>query len=152
MWQAGVGVSLPLYRKRLAGGVAEAEAQLRAGQQQVDSIRLQLRFRTRERLAQLEATEGMERLYGQGIVPQDEMSVEAAVANYQAGKVPFIAVLEALTTLYNDRVAHLRLIANHERIRASLEEASVEAMVAGGAGSMPGGSRGSAEAGSMGNR
>jgi len=54
------------------------------------------------------------------------MSVEAAVANYQTGKVPFIAVLEALTTLYNDRATHLTLLANHARIRASLEEASLE--------------------------
>jgi hypothetical protein len=52
--------------------------------------------------------------------------VDAAVANYQSGKVPFIAVLEALTTLYNDRASHLSLLANHERIRASLEEASLE--------------------------
>ena len=36
------------------------------------------------------------------------MSVESAIANYQAGKVPFVAVLEALTTLYEDRVALTR--------------------------------------------
>jgi hypothetical protein len=35
-------------------------------------------------------------------------------------------VLEALTTLYNDRATHLALLANHERTRASLEEASLE--------------------------
>jgi hypothetical protein len=40
--------------------------------------------------------------------------------------VPFVAVLEALTTLYNDRASHLGLLANHERIRASLEQASLE--------------------------
>ena len=126
MWQAGVGVTLPLYRKRLSSGQAEAEAQVRASARLAESVGLQLRFRTQERLAQLEATQKIARLYGQGIIPQDRMSVEAAVANYQTGKVPFIAVLEALTTLYNDRATHLGLLANHERIRASLEEASLE--------------------------
>jgi hypothetical protein len=50
-----------------------------------------------------------------------KIAPEAALANYQTGKVPFIAVLEALTTLYNDRATHLRLLANHEQTLASLE-------------------------------
>jgi outer membrane protein TolC len=126
MWQAGFGVSVPLYRKRLSAGLAEAEAQARSLERLVESVRLQLRFRTQERLAQLQATGKIAELYRRGIVPQDRMSVDAALANYQTGKVPFIAVLEALTTLYNDRATHLKLIASHEQIRASLEEASLE--------------------------
>ncbi len=159
MWQAGVGISVPLYRKRLWAGVAEAEAQLRSTQSAIESIRLQLRFRTQERLTQLKTTERVATLYGEGIVPQDRMSVEAALANYQTGKVPFIAVLEALTTLYNDRTTHLRLLANHEQTLASLEEASLDpssGMVpgAGGGGSPSMGGAGASTSGSggMGNR
>jgi outer membrane protein, heavy metal efflux system len=126
MWQAGVSFSLPLARKRLAGAQAEAEAQSRASARAADSLRLQLRYRTAERLAQLAATETIARLYDEGVIPQGRMSVDAAVANYQSGKVPFIAVLEALTSLYNDRATHLGLLASHEGIRASLEEASLE--------------------------
>jgi outer membrane protein TolC len=143
MWQAGIGISIPVYRKRLSAGVAEAEAQLRSSQSAIESVRLQLRFRTQERLTQLKTTERVANLYGEGIVPQDRMSVEAALANYQTGKVPFIAVLEALTTLYNDRATHLRLIANHEQTLASIEEASLDptsGMVAGAGGMAVGGS------------
>ncbi len=139
MWQAGIGISVPFYRKRLRAGQAEAEAQLLSRQSAIESVRLQLRFRTQERLTQLKTTERIATLYGEGIVPQDRMSVEAALANYQTGKIPFIAVLEALTTLYNDRATHLRLLANHEQTLASLEEASLEAtsaMASGGAGGM----------------
>lgn len=160
MWQAGVGMSVPLHRKRLWAGVAEAEAQLRSTQSAIESMRLQLRFRTQERLTQLKTTEKVATLYGEGIVPQDRMSVEAALANYQTGRVPFIAVLEALTTLYNDRTTHLRLLANHEQTLASLEEASLDptsGMVtgAGGAGPNMSGSGGGASTGAsggMGNR
>jgi outer membrane protein TolC len=139
MWQAGIGISIPLYRKRLSAGLAEAEALQRSSQSVVDSVRLQLRFRTQERLTQLKTAERVATLYDQGIVPQDRMSVEAALANYQTGKVPFIAVLEALTTLYNDRATHLRILASHEQTLASLEEASLEptsAMASAGAGGM----------------
>lgn len=143
MWQAGVGISVPLYRKRLSAGLAEADAQLRSTQSVIESVRLQLRFRTQERLIQLKTTEKVATLYGEGIVPQDRMSVEAALANYQTGKVPFIAVLESLTTLYNDRATHLRLLANHEQTLASLEEASLDptsGMVSGAGGMAVGGS------------
>jgi outer membrane protein TolC len=126
MWQAGASISLPLQRKRLSSGQAEAEAQARASARLTESVRLQLRYRTHERLAQLAATARIAALYEQGVIPQGRMSVDAAVANYQSGKVPFIAVLEALTSLYNDRAAHLALLANHERIRVSLDEASLE--------------------------
>jgi outer membrane protein TolC len=163
MWQAGIGVSLPVYRKRISSGVAEAEAQRRSAERLVESVRLQLRYRAQERLAQLEATERIATLYGEGIVPQDRMSVDAALANYQTGKVPFITVLEALTTLYNDRTTHVGLLANHERIRASLEEASLEETsgmtpaggtgMPGGGGSLTGaGSAGMSGSGSMSNR
>ncbi len=37
MWQAGVGVTLPVHRKRLASGLAEAEAQARASARLADS-------------------------------------------------------------------------------------------------------------------
>jgi outer membrane protein TolC len=106
--------------------VAEAEAQLRSAEAVLQSIELQLRFRTQERLAQLEASQTAATLYADGVVPQDRMSMDAALAGYQAGRAPFIAVLEALTTLYLDRGALVALQAAGTRIRASLEEASLE--------------------------
>jgi hypothetical protein len=54
------------------------------------------------------------------------MSVEAAVASYETGRVPFVTVLEALTTLYGDRVTLVRLLAGQSRLRASLDEAGLE--------------------------
>jgi len=127
MWQAGVSVTLPLNRKRRASGVAEAEALLSAARSRLDAVELQLRLRTQERLAQLAAARKVATLYSEGIVPQDRMSVEAAIASYQSGRLPFITVLEALTTLYGDRSTLVRLLAGQARIRASLDEASLEA-------------------------
>ena len=126
MWQAGIGVTLPLWRKRIDAERAEAEIRQRSTERQRDSLRLQLRYRNQERLARLRATERTVRLYESGIVPQDRMSVESAVASYQVGKVPFVAVLEALTTLYRDRVTLKRLLARHAQLRAGLAEMSLD--------------------------
>lgn len=132
MWLAGVGISLPFGRGRLASQKAEAEAGARASESAARSTRLQLRFRTEERLAQLEATEKIAKLYAAGIIPQGQLAVEASIANYQTGRVPFVTVLEALQTLYDDRATHLGLVASHARIRTSLEEASLEDTTGGG--------------------
>jgi cobalt-zinc-cadmium efflux system outer membrane protein len=129
MWQAGIGVTLPVNRSKRAGAVAEAAAITRTSERIVESVDLQLRYRTQERHARLKMTEKIARLYEQGIIPQDQMSVEAAIASYQTGKLPFVAVLEAQTTLYGDRWTRARLLADHARLRVSLEEASLEADV-----------------------
>jgi cobalt-zinc-cadmium efflux system outer membrane protein len=140
MWQAGLGVTLPLQRGRRAAAVAEAKALTDGSQRLVESVELQLRYRTQERFTRLKSAEKIIALYDKGIVPQDRMSVEAALANYQTGRVPFVTVLEALATLYGDRWTLARLLADHARLAASLDEASLEAnaeMTAAG-GSTPG--------------
>jgi outer membrane protein TolC len=134
MWQAGVGLSLPLYRTRPRSGVSEAQARVRASERGAQAVQLLLRFRTQERVAQIKTTERIAGLYGQSIIPQDQLSVDAAISNYQVGKIPFVTVLEALSTLYSDRSTYLGLLSNHAMLRANLEEASLEAGPA-----MPGG-------------
>jgi len=139
MWQAGVGVTIPAYRGRRHAAVAESEAARRAAVLQAEALRAQIRFRTRERDAQLRAAERMATVYADGLLPQARLSYEASIASYQAGKVPFLTVLEALSTLYKDRIDHLRVLAAHERIKASIAEASLEAtseMPSGGAAGM----------------
>jgi outer membrane protein TolC len=126
MWQAGVGITLPVQRGRRAAAVAEAAALVRASERFAESVELQLRYRTQERFTRLKSAEKILGLYQQGIIPQDRLSVEAAIGSYQSSRLPFIAVLEALQTLFGDRATLARLTAEHERLVASLEEASLE--------------------------
>jgi len=113
----------------------------------------------------------MAAIYADGLIPQARLAYEASIASYEAGKVPFLSVLEALSTLYRDRIDNLRLLAAHQRIEASIAEASLEATsempsggvagmgalagAFGGAGEMAQGASGQAAAGpattSMGN-
>jgi outer membrane protein, heavy metal efflux system len=148
MWQAGVGVTLPFRRARRSAAVAEATALSQASSRLVESLELQVRYRTEERLTRLRSTERIIDIYRRGIVPQDRMSMEAAIASYQSGKVPFVAVLEALQTLYGDRTSLARLGADHARLLASLEEVSLESSSEMLAGSEA--SRGTSVTGAMG--
>jgi outer membrane protein, heavy metal efflux system len=127
MWQAGVGLTLPLSRGRRRAALAEAESELRAAEARAQAVGQQLRFRTAERLARLASIQRLVALYEQGLVPQGALAVEAATASYQAGRVPFTAVLESMGAHSDDRGALVRLLAARARVWTSVEEASLEA-------------------------
>jgi outer membrane protein TolC len=155
MWQAGVSVTLPLARARRRAAVAEANASALSVGAGLSAAVLQLRLRTQERLVQLSAARRIATLYSEGVIPQDRMSVESAIANYQTGRVPFVTVLEAIATLYGDRQAHVRVVAAAQTTLAALEEASLEAtsdlpvLAAAGGGASMAGSAAPAWPGSM---
>lgn len=127
MWQAGVGVNLPVHRGRRRAAVAEAEARGRGAARQLEALRAQLRFRTEERAAQLQAAETLARLYADAVLPQARLAYEASIASYQAGRVPFLSVIEALSGLYQDRAGLLGVLTAHERVKVALQEGSLEA-------------------------
>jgi outer membrane protein TolC len=126
MWLAGVGISWPFNKKARESAVAEAELRAKGGSHVVESVGLQLAYKTRERVTRAKALEKLVALYDGGIIPQDQMTVEATITSYQTGKVPFVSVLEAMTALYADRWARAGLVADHARLLAGLREASLD--------------------------
>jgi outer membrane protein TolC len=126
MWLAGVGISWPFSKKARESTIAEAEIRAKGGSHIIESMGLQLAYKTRERYTRARALEKLVALYDGGIIPQDQMTVEATLTSYQTGKVPFVSVLEAMTALYADRWARAGLVADHARLLAGLREASLE--------------------------
>jgi hypothetical protein len=126
MWLAGVGFSWPRDRKSRESAVAEAEIRAKGGSYVAESMGLQLAYKTRERFTRAKALEKLVALFDGGIIPQDQMTVEASITNYRTGSVPFVSVFEAMTALYADRWARAGYLADHARLRASLREASLD--------------------------
>jgi outer membrane protein TolC len=128
MWQVALGVSLPIFAgSRQRPLLAAAEAEIRIEEARASSARQELEFRTRERFANLAAALKVARLYNEGVLPVDQLSLESAIASYRTGKVPFVTVLEALNTLYGDRSLLLTRLAEVEKWRVSIAEADLQA-------------------------
>ncbi len=128
MWQVGVGITLPIYAgSRQRPRLAAAEADLRSEEARADSTRRELEFRTRERFENLAAVLKVARLYDEGVLPVDQLSLESAIATYRTGKVPFVTVLEALNTLYADRSIYRARLAEAEKLRVAIDEADLQA-------------------------
>lgn len=127
MWQVGLGVTLPIHiGSRQKPLLAAAEADLRSEQSRRSSAALELELQTRERLQNLDATLRVARLYREGVIPTDQLSLESAIATYRTGNVPFVTVLESLNTLYADRALYLARLADAEKWRVTIDEGDVQ--------------------------
>ncbi len=147
MWQVGVGVSLPIWiNRRQQNQLAEARALVSEQTAQTEVVARELEVRTRERIAQLETANEVAVLYDEKIVPLDQLSYESALASYQAGKVPFITVFDAVNVLYADRASYLGRLAEAAKWRVAIDEASLQTTSMSGAPSMASGSTGSTTA------
>lgn len=127
MWQVGVGINIPLWiERRQQNQLAEAQAVVRGRTADNDTVIRELELRTRERMAQLEAALRIAALYREKVLPLDDVSLESALASYQAGKLPFISVLDALNTLYSDRAIYASRLAESAKWRVAIDEASLQ--------------------------
>lgn len=137
MWQVGVGVTLPVYAgSRQRNRLRETEAEARAREASLSATSQELDFRTRERFESLQAAVRVAKLYRDGVLSIDQLSLESALASYRTGRVPFVTVLDALNTLYGDRATYLTRIADSEKWRIAIAEADLGATAAmSGAGS-----------------
>jgi len=127
MWQVGLGITLPIYAgSRQRPRLLASQAELRSAEASLSSVSLELEFRTRERFESLNAALRVARLYLEGVLPVDELSLESAISSYRTGKVPFVTVLEALNTLYADKALYLTRLADAEKWRAAIDEADLQ--------------------------
>ncbi len=126
MWSAGIGVSVPLWAgKKQRPLVASARSEAAAAAAREESLRRTIEGLTQQRLVRLRQLAEEAKLDAEGVLVQDRLSVESALASYRTGAVPFVTVLEALSTDFTDRRAAVGRLADLIRARADLEEYSL---------------------------
>ena len=127
MWSVGVGVSVPLFAgARTRPVVAEAEGLADSAATSEAALRALARARAEARLVRMRQLADEARLDSDGVLVQDRLSVDAALASYRTGAVPFVTVLEALGTFYQDRRAAVGRLAGFLRASADLKEAALD--------------------------
>lgn len=144
MWQAGVSVPLPLWAaSKQSQAVSEYRLRGQAAESGVETTRRLVRQRLEERRAMLTALIETNRLYRSGVLIQSDATVSSSLAQYKVGRVPFAAVLEALTGYLADLVSFYESVAAAQRIDIAQRELSLEPVAGsalGGGAAMPGSS------------
>ncbi|MDL2718294.1 MAG: TolC family protein [Acidobacteriota bacterium] len=127
MWSAGVGVSVPLWAGRKQRPlIVEARSLFEAASATEASLQRQALARTEERLIRIRQLGDESRLDSEALLVQDRLAVDAALASYRAGAVPFVTVLEALSITFTDRRGAVGRLADLLRADADLREFSLD--------------------------
>jgi outer membrane protein TolC len=123
MWTVGFSIGLPVcaHRKQQKA-VAEESWRKQAEGHEVEAVRTLLRQRIRERVAQLASDEASIRIYRQGLLVQSKASFKASLAQYEAGKVPFLTVLESLDGWVADQSGYLQALSQAQAQDIALRE------------------------------
>lgn len=128
MWQVGFSISLPIWSKqKQQRAVSEQEYRRRASGSETQNVQNLLAQRIQERTAQFEAARETLRLYQSGLLVQSEASFQANLAQYEAGRAPFLSVLEALNGWVADRGGYLQAVAQAEAVQIAQEEFNLSA-------------------------
>ncbi len=115
-----LGLNLPVYFwSKQDERVEEVQSNLRAEKEQRNNTWDQIRDRI-ERMAQsIERDTAQEELYRKKIIPDTEQALESSLADYQAGRIEFLSVLDNLMTLFRARID---LVRRTTRIQSALAD------------------------------
>jgi len=117
----GFSVNVPIYRKRLAAGVREAESRVVAGTRQYDSLRDRTAESVKDLYAQATSQYDLVRLFREDIIPKAEQTLEVSQAAYQVGDVDFLQLIDNWEQLLRFRIAYHRLESQLQQTLAALE-------------------------------
>jgi len=143
MWQLGISVGLPIFAGQKQNRAIDENEQRRIGDAQAaEALRQILRLRTRERLSTLSALNRTNQQYRTQVLVLSAASARSTLSQYEVARVPFAAVLEALSGYISDLASYFGSVADAQLVTIAQQEVSLDPVPsmggAGGAGAMPG--------------
>jgi len=122
MWQASLGIEIPLYWwRKQSKGVEEAARSLGEARHNYERTRQELLFEVKDNFVMAKTADTLVRLYGTAIIPQASLSLESATAGYEVGKVDFLTLLDNLITLLNDEIMYYEQLTDFQKALSRLE-------------------------------
>jgi outer membrane protein TolC len=121
MYSVGVSFNLPVQRAKRHAAVAEANSEVTMATSELESQKNSIGLAIEDLLAQLERRKKLVELYGRGIIPQAENTLESATINYRVSKVDFLTLLDSRLTLFNYQRDYFESMAEYGIKRAELE-------------------------------
>lgn len=116
-------INIPLQQDSRRAKEREAERMLDAARARREATLNQIRGELAESLAALHAARRVEDLASTSLLPQAELTLQAALAGYETGKVDFAAVLDAQRQIRKAKEDLVRARVLQEMRRADIERA-----------------------------
>ena len=122
-WMVGVGINLPVWRQRRKAAVAEAEAELAAGEAERAAFEDHIRQEIASARASVAETAALLRLHRDRVLPAARDQLAAARASFESGAADMLGVIEAERGLRSAQVDYYATVAAHASRRAELASA-----------------------------
>jgi outer membrane protein TolC len=107
-WDLMVEINIPLQQESRRSQEREAQFMLSAAQSRQQATQNQLQADLAENIAALDAAQRIEKLVRSSLLPQAQMTFEAALAAYENGKVDFATLLDAQRQIRKARLDELK--------------------------------------------
>jgi cobalt-zinc-cadmium efflux system outer membrane protein len=120
-WDVMVEFNIPLQQETRRAQESEAEAMLRSALARRDTTSFQLLSDLSENLAGMDAARQSEALARDTLLPQAELTFQAALAGYETGKVDFATVLDAQRAIRQAKQNRIRAQAEAQARLAEIE-------------------------------
>lgn len=115
-----LGFNLPVFAGSKQGRrVEEARIMIRAGEDQRTATWDRIRDRIERILQSIERDQAQAKIYREKIIPDTRQAFDSSLADYQAGRLEMLSVLDNLMKLF---LARVDLVRRTTRIHASLAE------------------------------
>lgn len=122
-WNIKFGIMYPLYKnKKQKFEKIEAERNFHANEMLYENERQMLSYNLNKAYLMAKGSEEVIKLYKGGVIPQLSLTLESAIANYKAGKIDFMTVLENIRELQDIELSYLREVVKHKKAVAEIEE------------------------------
>ncbi len=120
LWRPTLGVTLPIWRDKIAAEIAAAQAQKSAAEARLSAEQIQLAVEFADRsFMYREATRNLE-LLANTLLPKAQQALEVARAGYAAAKTDFINLLDAERSLLEFQLAEVDARTRRELALAEL--------------------------------
>ena len=106
----GASIPIPIF-DRNQGGIQESRYNLAKGHEEQRATKVRVLTEIADAFAAMASAHARASILGRSVVPEAQKAFDAATAGYNAGKFPYLDVLDAQRTLFDARVQHLEALA-----------------------------------------
>jgi outer membrane protein, heavy metal efflux system len=116
----GMNMSVPLWKEKRRAAWREATAKLQQHRASYAEKADRARYEVQSSYAMLLESRQMTQLYSDKILPTAEDNIQSARANYTAGKVDFLRLIEAGRQFYREKEQYYRVLSDYHRRLAEM--------------------------------
>lgn len=122
-WSVGVSLNLPIQRRRIRAGIAQAEARRREAERLRESLEDTVRSEIQQACERLREAHQVVHLYESRLLPASRDQVQAALAGFKTSRNSFLALIDAERNLRTVEIEHEGAVTDFHRRSAALDRA-----------------------------